>query len=143
MVQGNWYFPGKAAGNINLYLPKTIAEIKTTGQDLYVFESYVPQELPKDGMVWIINPTSAIPGLNLNIGNPVVGNYRFESTSNNREASSIIMNHVTPSTIEVTKYTKVTGYDGFDVLMNNGKDADLHFRRMDDGMMIYFDVIKP
>lgn len=28
---------------------------------------------------------------------------------------------------------------GFDVLMNNGKDADLHFRRMDDGMMIYFD----
>lgn len=115
----------KAAGNINLYLPKTIAEIKTTGQDLYVFESYVPQELPTDGMVWIINPTSAIPGLNLNIGNPVVGNYRFESTSNNSEANHTIMNHVTPSTIEVTKYTKVSNYSDFDVLMNCNGDPVL------------------
>ena len=115
----------KAAGNINLYLPKTIAEIKTTGQDLYVFESYVPQELPKDGMVWIINPTSAIPGLNLNIGNPVVENYRFESTSNNSEANHTIMNHVTPSTIEVTKYTKVSNYSDFDVLMNCNGDPVL------------------
>lgn len=28
---------------------------------------------------------------------------------------------------------------GFDVSMNNGKDADLQFRRIDDGMLIYFD----
>lgn len=33
------------------------------------------------------------------------------------------------------------GYEflGFDVSMNNGKDADLQFRRIDDGMLIYFD----
>ncbi|MEE1095466.1 MAG: hypothetical protein UH084_02695 [Paludibacteraceae bacterium] len=33
------------------------------------------------------------------------------------------------------------GYEflGFDVLMNNGKDADLQFRRIKDGVLIYFD----
>ena len=108
----------KAVGNIELYMPKTIAEVKTSEQDLYVFDGYIPQQLPTDGTVWILNPTAAIPGIDLTIGNAVTGNFRFESTSNNSEAYNIIMNHLTPSTIEVTKYTRVSNYSGFDVLMN-------------------------
>lgn len=125
--QGNTFMGSalQSLGNVVLSTPTTIGEIKLAGQDLYVFDGYVPNALPEDGTVWIINPLTKIPGLDLQIDGAVTGEYRFESTSNNSEANNVIMNHITPSLIEVTKYTKVSNYQNFDVLMNCNGDPVL------------------
>lgn len=136
--QGNTFMGSalKAVGNVNLTMPSDYEEIEYEGKDLYVFDSYVPEELPQDGTIWIINPIQDIPGLSLKVGPEIPGEYIFKSTSNNSQANDIIMKHVTPTTIEVTKYTSITNYRDFDILMTCNDEPVLLAGRLGNAKVV-------
>lgn len=58
--------PMAAAGNTNytVVTSEEYAENPAEGYGLYVFDTYVPAELPSDGAVWFINPQGSVKGSN-------------------------------------------------------------------------------
>lgn len=107
----------KSCGNVDIFLPKEEKEIVYKDKELYVFDSYVPKKLPEDGIIWFINPTSAIPNINLTIGNTISGDFTFSGNNNLSDDGKEIMKFISPSSITATQYTQITNYQDFEVLM--------------------------
>ena len=104
-------------GNIELTLPKTKEEIVLEGKDFYVFDGYLPETLPLDGAVWLINPQENHKDLDLLIGSEINCDNVLMTENNDSDIAKEIMNYISPSDISVTKYTKITNYNNFEVLI--------------------------
>ncbi|MCH5180872.1 MAG: BatA and WFA domain-containing protein [Erysipelotrichales bacterium] len=107
----------KANGNVNIFTPKEEKEIVFTDKELYVFDSYVPKQLPDDGTVWFINPTEDIPNLDLVVGNVVTGDFTMSTTNNTNSKFKSLLDYVNPSKIEATQLRVIANTEGFDVLL--------------------------
>lgn len=54
-----------AAGNTQVDVKKTTEyDPEQTGYGLYIFESFTPEEMPREGAVWFVNPQKSIEGGN-------------------------------------------------------------------------------
>ncbi len=106
-----------ASEKVNIFTPKEEKDIVFEEKELYIFDSYVPKKLPIDGSVWFINPTGAIPNLNLQVGGTLSGSYTMSAVSTNNTKLKSILDYVTPSTIEATQIRVIENYDDFDVLL--------------------------
>ena len=80
----------------------------TTGYDFYIFEHDMPEEMPKDGFVFLVDPNIAPKGSDISLGGSVA--YR-SSVFLAAENSHVILNNVDPSNISVSRYTKLSYYD--------------------------------
>lgn len=107
----------KSLGNVNLSLPKTEEEVVLEGKDFYVFDGYLPDTLPIDGTLWLINPKESHKDLEIVVCNEVEGDNVLLSENNESSIAKEIMNYVYPSDIKVTKYTKITNYNNYEVLI--------------------------
>ena len=119
---------------------KPTPNIYESGYDLYLYEGYMPEKLPTDGALIIVNPTSSAFGFT--VGGEVsmncvgVGNDTLSATYRS------IMGGITPRNIKFTKYTKITSCDGYDVLMTCNGDPTILVNEIDGTTVIVlaFDI---
>lgn len=95
-------------------------EIPVTGYDFYVYEGTLPDVLPTDGVVLLINPDKAPLGLTMALGNEING--KFELSPGEAHP---ITNRFDNAQIEVQKYIRVLNWEGFKPLMYCGADPVL------------------
>ena len=85
----------------------------TEGFDLYIFEHRMPEEMPKDGVVLLVDPTSAPKNSGLHIG----GTYGVNSdTTLASGVSHKLMEFVDPGRITIAKYNQILSSDGYEEL---------------------------
>lgn len=97
-------------------------EPELSGYDVYIFEHKVPDRLPSDGVVFMLDPDKAA-----NAGFSIRRRIALPNTSDAdgeplsvKDASHPIMKYIEPSAIKVTEYVQVdeSSLFGYDVLLN-------------------------
>ena len=110
-------------------------EPATEGFDIYIFEHKMPATLPNDGIVILSNPDELPSVAGIRLGADM--NMASSGTSSDNpdaardEGLSLVKGDAHPITdgltvenIKLTRYTKVTSYDGYDVLMYGGNSGE-------------------
>jgi hypothetical protein len=78
------------------------AEAATEGFDLYIFEHTMPEDMPTDGIVLLVNPNKAPNGSDIRIQGEY--DFRKQSVSLTEEQSHPLLKNVTADNITVSKY---------------------------------------
>ncbi len=90
-----------------------------SGYGLYIFETFAPKEMPKDGTVWFINPQSQIKDAGFTVQDPEVildgGQVLQRSTSSSSTVQKLTQNTFGQD-IYVAKYVKCGLYKAFTTL---------------------------
>lgn len=108
---------------------KNTAEEKSSGFDLYVYDNYVPEVLPKDGTAWLINPPEKLPAsLELTVRGKRKADLQLTSSGTNSEVAQAILNG--PVKVKVTEYTRITDYwqAGYESILSIDNDPALLVR---------------
>ena len=85
----------------------------TEGFDLYIFEHRMPEVMPTDGVVLLVDPTKAPQNSGLIIGET----YGVSSTSTLATGvSHDLMKYVDPNRITIAKYNQILSSDGYEEL---------------------------
>ncbi len=90
------------------------SQAKTEGFDLYIFEHRMPDILPKDGVVLLVDPDKAPDGSGLQFGSSQ--SVKSDSTLASGTAHPLTKN-MDPNRITVAKYREVLSCEGYDELM--------------------------
>ena len=91
-----------------------VSGAKTEGFDLYIFEHRMPDILPKDGVVLLVDPDKAPEGSGLQFG--AIQSVKSDSTLASG-ASHPLTKNIDPNRITVAKYREVLASEGYDELM--------------------------
>lgn len=92
----------------------------TEGYDLYIFEHTMPEKLPADGAVFLINPATAPAGSGLTLGEDK-DLHRQDSLFS--ESESNYVKGITTEAITITKYRKIISHDpGYEEIMSVNGD---------------------
>ena len=103
---------------INTVPEKTGAELPVSGYDFYVYEGTMPAILPTDGVVMLINMNQEPEGLTAIKGKEVQAPSPDKPfTLSFTEHAHPITQYLNPEKIEVTKYTRMTNWEGFTPLL--------------------------
>ena len=83
--------------------PSQIGDVKTSGFDYYIFEHFVPNELPTDGKVFLLNPNEITAKnasrMGITLGAERIGKYSIDPAD-----THAITNRLNFSKIKITKY---------------------------------------
>lgn len=93
-------------------------EPKLEGYDLYIFEHKMPDTLPNDGVVLLVNPDKAPNGLNIVLGDYIGGDFILAGGAGH----PIIGSFINPENITVSEYRRIVSHDGFEELIYCGGD---------------------
>lgn len=113
----------------------TAPDYETKGFDLYIFEHEMPDELPKDGAVILLDPQSAPNGSGL-VCRSVIDFKKnltelIEESNENDERHSVL-NGITASEIEISRYVRLDISDDYTTLMSCAGDPVFMIRNDDD-----------
>ena len=90
------------------------ASAKTEGFDLYIYEHRMPDDMPTDGVVMLIDPDKAPYGSGLRLGELV----SVDSSSTLASGTSHpLTSGINPDRITVAEYRKIVSSDGYDELL--------------------------
>ncbi len=92
---------------------KTNEQAATEGFDFYIFEHTMPEVMPTDGVVLLVDPDVAPENSGLRFEGIVPVNSDSVLASG---ASSPLMSYVDPSLITIAKYTEISLNDGYEEL---------------------------
>ncbi len=111
---------------------------KTSGYDLYVYDGTLPNEVPTDGAVWLINPPKDIPEAKWGIS--FVSNaqkndkgFKFSADNANSETYKQIMKGVSVASMQATQYSRVQSYGGYESILKCDNRPVL-FAKNDNGL---------
>jgi len=137
-VLGPWW-------NIEITMPRPREEPELIGFDFYIFEHSMPEVLPRDGIVLLVNPNFAPDGSGLEFGEKIPGRAEdigvddfFVLSYGAPGPLNRIIKSINPSKITVSQYTKVVSYDGYQPLMVYG-EYDEHNRDKYDPLFLVKD----
>lgn len=85
----------------------------TEGFDFYIFEHTMPTKLPRDGVVFLVDPNASPEGLGMTFGNIMRGKDTLAAAKNHLLTSYMFG----LSKVEITSYTQVAAHDGFEDLV--------------------------
>ena len=105
-------------------------EVPTSGYDFYVFEHTMPDVMPTDGVVMLINMDKAPEGLTMVPGQLINGEFTLAAGEGHP-----ITNRFNAEKIEVSQYTRILSYDGFKPLLFCAGDPVLLVKE-DEGQKI-------
>jgi len=108
---------------------------ESSGFDVYIFEHTVPDTLPEDGVVILVNPSSIPSRIGVTLGNIASGGTTLLSPGADA-AGHPIMKGVTPADIIVTQFTSIENYDGYSSLMEVGGISVLLARNEPDSKIV-------
>jgi hypothetical protein len=109
----------------------TIEDVATSNYDLYVYDTYFPDQLPTDGAIWIFNSASDLSLLQLGVGSELQGDFTVKANLSTTSAYKKIMNGVSADNMQVTKYHKINSYPQFEKILSVGDDPLLLTKDMD------------
>lgn len=91
-----------------------------SGYGLYIFDSYTPESLPKDGAVWLINPVKSVEGAGFSIQGEVALNQADEILLSDSSSSTVrrLTANMSGEGIYVSGYTKCGVYGNFYTLLS-------------------------
>ncbi len=95
-------------------------EPATEGFDFYIFEHSMPDIMPTDGVVLLVDPDEEPANLGAVLGDFVEGEFQLSAGEPSEITSSL-----DPSAITSTRYRRVTMHDGFQPLLYIGDDPVL------------------
>lgn len=113
--------------------------VEMTGYELYVFDGYVPESLPEDGSVWIINPDRAVEG----ISEPYVveGDATLSAVAENE--APFLVEDMSPEAIQLSSYLKTELSGAWSTALYCGSDPVLFTKKSENGMrttVLMFDI---
>ena len=90
------------------------------GYGLYVFESYVPDEIPRDGSVWFINPKGSVPDSGFSVqGETILEEHDvLELTKASSTLATKLVQGVSGEGIYVKQYVKCGLYKNFTTILS-------------------------
>ena len=90
-------------------------EFKTAGYDFYIFEhSAMPDKMPTDGVVMLVNPSKAPQGAGIRLGNDISVAIGTTVASGKTHP---VTSHLQPDLTTVSKYRRISSHDGYDELL--------------------------
>lgn len=101
---------------------------KTEGFDLYIFEHKMPDVMPTDGVVMLVDPDRAPEGSGLEFGGVVAVDSSSRLASGRAHPLTTGIN---PERITVAKYNRITSSDGFEELMYYNGDTVMAVKNTD------------
>lgn len=114
--------------NIEYKQVKVEEEPELQGFDFYVFEHEMPETLPRDGVILLVNPNRAPAGADFSIGGEISFSAEPYPTLK-AESSSNLLEDVVPNAITVSKYYRITQYNkAYENLMSLNGDPMLLVR---------------
>ena len=100
------------------------------GYNLYVFDSYTPFELPKDGAVWYINPQISVNGTGFSVQGkftPAEGEAKIEASTSTNSQVEKLLTGMTGADIYVQEYISCGIYDSSFITLLSHKGNPLLF----------------
>ncbi len=90
------------------------------GYGLYIFDSFVPDVLPKDGAIWFLNPTRSLENTGFSVQGEVVLDTAERLTLSDSSASIVdrLTKGMTGDEIYISKYVKCGLYENFSTLLS-------------------------
>jgi Ca-activated chloride channel homolog len=110
---------------------QTPVPIQYQGYDLYIFDNYLPEYMPVDGSVWLINPPAMPSGINLSLGVNLTGNYTLSAPSIPTSLNQLLLNSIDSSEITLSSYKLITDYEDFEVVLYNDVDPVILTKDLD------------
>lgn len=104
----------KGLWNIELKESNAGGDAATEGYDMYIFEHSMPDVLPSDGVVLLVDPDKEPAGSGLRMGDKV--SVRSDSTLASGTRHPLTEN-VNPNNITVAEYRKILSGDGYEELL--------------------------
>ncbi len=114
-----WRRQLKDKWNIEYSLLRKEDKFEVEGFDLYIFENTMPENVPTDGVVLLINPDIAPINSGLRLGDRVAVSPDSTLGLGNEHS---ITNFVNPDNITIANYRKLISYDGYDELLYYAND---------------------
>ncbi len=102
--------------------PKEYSDSENSNYGLYIYDSYVPSVLPRNGAVWFVNPTTSVANSGFSVqgeetlGNPALAVF---STSSSTKVRNLLKGTVKDE-IYVTRYMKCGFNRSFITLLSQG-----------------------
>jgi hypothetical protein len=114
--------------NIEYKQVKVGEDPELQGYDFYVFEHNMPDMMPRDGVVLLVNPNIAPAGSDISLG-PEMSYSAEPYPTLKGNGTSEILTDVMPSAITVSKYVRITSYNkAYEEVMNLNGDPMLLVR---------------
>lgn len=122
----------KDVWDIQLTEIKMGGEVPTEGYDLYIFEdawqgttalpSVVPDKLPQDGAVILLNPLKAPTNGGFHIDKYLSLGNNLQYIYRDTEVDHVLLENVYPDDIGITRYNRIDSYDSYETLMYFDED---------------------
>lgn len=113
--------------DVELSQPTESEDIASSGYDFYIFEHSMPSVLPKDGVVFLVNPDTVPRELDLTVGGSINGDFTMTGGVVNP-----VMDYVDATAITATTYRPITSSEGFETLMYCEGDAVFAVKNAED-----------
>ena len=110
-------------------------EIPVEGYDFYLYEGVMPDVLPTDGVVMLMNMDRIPEGLNAVQGPTETTDEHHPYTMKVAEQHPII-NYFDPANIKVTQYNMMLNYEGFTPILMIGNNPVLLVKETDDQKIV-------
>ena len=91
-----------------------------SGYDLYIFDSYSPEALPRDGAVWFFNPQTSVAESGFTVQDEVelAAGRELDYTSSSSTFAKTLMRDIVKDKVYVAKYKKCGLYRNFTTVLS-------------------------
>ena len=96
-----------AAGNTQYEVISAEEYVNQTGYGLYIFDGYTPDEMPREGVVWFINPQKSLQGSNFSYQGEVAARYPAQFSTSTSTVIRKQLEGTLKLDFELYKYVKV------------------------------------
>jgi Ca-activated chloride channel homolog len=133
LTMGNFKIDIPVAPDLNSPVP-----VRYEGYDLYIFDSFDPAQMPSDGSVWLINPTT-IPGeADTILGVKLTGDFVLSAPSDMSPLESQLLNSINPAAITLSSYSHIVPSDSFDQILLVDDDPVVMIKDIEGQKLIVF-----
>ncbi len=118
------YFLETVLENVSSVSIKTVKAseyVPESGYDLYIFDSYTPNDIPADGAVWFVNPVASTDGTGFSVQGKYTPDEAVELQLSDSTATLVerLTDGVSGKGIYVTEYVKCGLYEQFTTLFTH------------------------
>ncbi|MDO4546763.1 MAG: hypothetical protein Q4D04_01555, partial [Clostridia bacterium] len=113
------------------------------GHDIYVFDGYLPQQMPLDGAVWLINPPVAPKGVALVFGDELRGTFIKPVREFSDADLGILTRNLTLNDASVVRFREIVANGPFTPVLRCGRLPVMLAGRTDSGtaqLILAFDI---
>lgn len=138
LVGENAYFLERALAvfdSVDLTQAKTLGDAALEGYDIYVLDGCLPDDLPQDGAVWLINPPRSPRRLGIVFGEALVGASISPVREWDGEDYSALVQDLAMQDAALVRFREVTEHGEFEPVLLCGKMPALLAGRSQEGFV--------